>query len=232
MFLTIPSFSNVCTASGMDKESAQQILKNWQVAVGHDVSPEDLRKILVGQSTQAIVFVIISTLFDAGASYTAFEFGDFLGVAAAQYGTAAVVAQAVAYLVAGYYATGAVFDVFKLGTVILARINFDVNSAAFLEAIKGLAGTTGLATVDKAREAVNSVKILAALDTLADQIKEQKKLSMGSSGGKADMLSDLGAYLTLSKAQKNHGFEAEEFGLTDAEAAEIAVVFGRFDLSE
>jgi hypothetical protein len=46
------------------------------------------------------------------------------------------------------------------------------------------------------------------------------------------MLRDLGAYLTLEKAQRSYGFDAAKAGLTEAKAAEIAVVFSRYDSND
>lgn len=130
----------------------------------------------------------------------------------------------------GYYVAGAAFDFFKLGAVIIAAINFNVNSASFLAALQDLAGNggTGLNVADKAVEAVNSIKVLSALGTMSDMLKSDTKKENSS----ADMLTDLGAYLTLDKAQRQYGFEASDYGITDAEAAEIAVAFAKFDTSK
>ncbi len=38
---------------------------------------------------------------------------------------------------------------------------------------------------------------------------------------------NLGVYLTLERAQRLYGFEAERYGLDDAQAADIAAVFAR-----
>lgn len=218
--------------TGLDPQSAKLVLKNWSDTVGHEVTPEELRKILVGQSTRALILVFINTLFDAGAAYGAFQFGGFLGLATEQYGTAALIGQAIAYLLAGYYATGAVFDLFKLGAVSVARINFSINSGAFLEAIEDIAGAgTGLDVADKAREAVNSVKVLKALNTMADLLKEAGKGGTTPTAASSQMLADLGAYLTLTKAEKLYGFNAGDCGILDEEAAEIAVIFGKYDTS-
>ena len=217
-------------ASGMDAAAAKTVLKKWQDDIGHDISTDALRKLLVGQSTKAIALVAFSTLLDAGAAYGAFNFGGFLGQATEQYGFGASVLQAVAYLGAGWYATGAVFDLFKLGAMTVAAINFNVNSAAFLAAVEDIAGAgTGLNVADKALEAVNSVKVLQSLTTMSDLLRQQSVAGSSSSG---DMLADLGAFLTLNRAQTAFGFNAEKFGLTDAQAAEIAVVFGRYDLND
>jgi len=46
------------------------------------------------------------------------------------------------------------------------------------------------------------------------------------------MLRDLGAYLTLDRAQRSYGFDAAKAGLTEAKAAEIAVVFSKYDRND
>jgi alpha-D-ribose 1-methylphosphonate 5-triphosphate synthase subunit PhnG len=220
-------------ASGITREAAREILKRWSDQVGHEITPEDLRRILVGQSTRAVVLVLVSTLLDAGAAFGAFTAGNFLGVATEQYGIPAVIGQALAYGLAGYYVAGAAFDFFKLGAVIVAAINYNVNSASFLAAIEALAGAsaTGLNVADKALDAANSIKVLQALNTMADMLRAEGGAE-GNATSSGNMLLDLGAYLTLEKAQRQYGFEASNFGLTDAQAAEIATVFSKFDTSK
>lgn len=208
--------------SGLNREAAKIVLKSWSEAVGHEVTPEELRKILVGQSTKIIGLVLLSTLLDAGAAYGAFVAGGFLGLASEQYGVAAIIGQAIAYLLAGYYVTGAAFDFFKLGAVIVASINFNINSAAFLQAVEDIAGEgSGLDITDKAREAINSLKVLNALNKMADLLKEKNNGKPLSSS--ETLLADLGAYLTLEKAQRAYGFDSAKLGISDAQAAEIAV---------
>ena len=42
-----------------------------------------------------------------------------------------------------------------------------------------------------------------------------------------DFFASLGVYLTLERAQRLYGFDAEQYGLDDAAAADIAAVFAR-----
>lgn len=42
-----------------------------------------------------------------------------------------------------------------------------------------------------------------------------------------DFFDSLGVYLTLERAQRLYGFDAQRYGLDDGEAANIAAVFGR-----
>lgn len=56
---------------------------------------------------------------------------------------------------------------------------------------------------------------------------------LGSDGSlKGSSLSNLSAYLTLQRAEEVYGFKPEQYGLTEAEAADIAGVFSRFDINE
>ena len=221
--------------SGLTPDKAREILKSWQEEVGHELTPEDLRKILVGQSQKALALVVVSTLLDAGAAYGAFAAGNFLGLASEDYGVAAIVGQAIAYLLAGYYVTGAVFDAFKIVTVVIASFQFNVNSAAFLNAVESIS-KSGLNIADKATEAVNSVKVAQAMKKIVELLQEegQKASPTSSVDGQqtVDMLEDLRAYLTLVKAESMQNFDASEFGLSEKEAGDIASIFSRFDLND
>jgi hypothetical protein len=55
---------------------------------------------------------------------------------------------------------------------------------------------------------------------------KEGSLSRGSS------LANLSAYLALQRAEEVYGFEPERYGLTEAEAADIAGVFSRFDVND
>jgi hypothetical protein len=48
----------------------------------------------------------------------------------------------------------------------------------------------------------------------------------------ASSLANLSAYLTLQRAEEMYGFEPAKFGLSEAQAADIAGVFSRFDTNE
>lgn len=56
---------------------------------------------------------------------------------------------------------------------------------------------------------------------------------LGSDGSlKGNSLANLSALLTLQRAEEVYGFVPEKYGLTEAEAADIAMVFSRFDVNE
>lgn len=45
-------------------------------------------------------------------------------------------------------------------------------------------------------------------------------------------LANLSAYLTLQRAEEVYGFQPEKYGLSEAQAADIAGVFSQFDANE
>jgi len=45
-------------------------------------------------------------------------------------------------------------------------------------------------------------------------------------------LANLSAYLTLQRAEEVYGFVPDQYGLTEAQAADIAGVFSQFDVNE
>lgn len=48
----------------------------------------------------------------------------------------------------------------------------------------------------------------------------------------ADLFRDLSAYLALERAEKESGFQASTYGLTDQQAADVAVVFNQYDTNQ
>jgi hypothetical protein len=85
-------------------------------------------------------------------------------------------------------------------------------------------------------EAAAAVKVVRALGNMADLLREQVKGGAdgagGGGGGAGDLLADLGGYFTLDRAQRLHGFAAANYGMSDAEAAEMAAAFARYDLND
>lgn len=61
-------------------------------------------------------------------------------------------------------------------------------------------------------------------------LSRPQDLSPGGSGGTS--LANLSAYLTMQRAQEVYGFQPEKYGLSEAQAADIAGVFSRFDANE
>mmetsp|Transcript_4911 Transcript_4911/g.11907 ORF Transcript_4911/g.11907 Transcript_4911/m.11907 type:complete len:137 (-) Transcript_4911:57-467(-) len=67
------------------------------------------------------------------------------------------------------------------------------------------------------------VKIVQSLNEISKTMKTQTKEETVSS------LDRLTAYLTLTNAQKNFGFDPSKYNLSDSEAQRLAVKFARFD---
>lgn len=67
--------------------------------------------------------------------------------------------------------TGVIFDLFTLGALIAASVQFQTDSGAFMSAVKEIAGTsggnTGLNVVDKAAQARSTLKVLGALSSIS-----------------------------------------------------------------
>ncbi|KFM23111.1 Calmodulin-4 [Auxenochlorella protothecoides] len=214
---------------GMDPKTANKVLKAWREAVGKDIEPGDLRKLLTQQAGKASLFVVFQILLDLAAAYGSFVAGSYLSAAASPGGIAGFftfLLQAGAFFVTGYYLSGAVFDAFKLGVLLYSSLQFQTNSAAYLAALQEIAGdqSTGLATVDKAREAVNSVKVLGALKEIQGLLKPGRLEDLRSPGGAS-------AYITLDRASK-YGFDAKKYGISEEELSRVASVFARYDTND
>lgn len=68
-----------------------------------------------------------------------------------------------------------VFDLFTLGALIAASLQFQTDSAAFMAAVREIAGSsgggTGLNVVDKAAQARSTFKVLQALSNISNLLK-------------------------------------------------------------
>jgi hypothetical protein len=88
--------------SGMDRAAARSVLKSWQEAVGHELTPDDLRKLVLGSSGRAVAAAAVSTLLDAGAAVGAAYTGAALGAGVP--GLPGAIGQSLAFLVCGWCA--------------------------------------------------------------------------------------------------------------------------------
>ena len=77
-------------------------------------------------------------------------------------------------------------------------------------------------------------RVLSAGALLCLRLPRPRSLlqEQGASGSQSSMLNDLGAYLTLDRAEKQYGFSAKQYGLTDEQAGQVAVAFAQFDLND
>ena len=114
---------------------------------------------------------------------------------------------------------------------------------------------TGINAVDKTKRAVDTVKVLLALNSVSGILKvrlaqccsccdthqgcsllaeaEHAAQSKQQSGDaeEFDTLRSLTAFLTLSKAEEK-GFDPAKYGLSQEEAGSIATVFSRYDTND
>jgi hypothetical protein len=92
--------------------------------------------------------------------------------------------------------------------------------------------------VEKAKAAVSAVKVAQALDAIAGMLETSlgKAPAGGDGKGQAtksmDTLTNLSAYLTLYRAESQGGFDPASVGMSESEAANIALVFGQYDLDD
>ena len=71
-----------------------------------------------------------------------------------------------------YFAAGVFLDLFLLGATTFAGVNYSTNAEAFQKAVRQVAGqSSGINVVDKAQSAVNTVKIINALNEISDILK-------------------------------------------------------------
>lgn len=207
-------------SAGITREVAQEVIASWRQAGVTDEAA--LRKLLVGRSLGAAGFSTIQLLLDLGAAVGSLSTVAYLEQTGA-WGSFNPVVSTVFALLGGYFAFGVVFDIIRLGALAVATNQFRTSGGAFLDAMLELADANGgTALVDKATGAVNMIKVVQGLNSIADILKSSEPSS-------AEMLSDLGAYLVLDKAERERGFRPAAYGLSDAEAAGIARVFGEVD---
>lgn len=220
-------FKESLDRAGIDKATANKILEIWQKAGVDD--PDKLRQLLVSRSLVTISSALVQLALDGGAGVAAYLLG-MEWLSDQTFGGVTPVASAITFLVAGYFATGAIFDLFTVGAVTIASLQFRSDSAVFLAAVKDIAagGKAGLGVVEKASAAVSMVKVIDALNQIQAALQEDAS----SRGGKVSTLDDLSAYLTLSNAEKKYGFSAEKYGLSDAQASDVALEFAKFDTND
>lgn len=123
-----------------------------------------------------------------------------------------------------YLTLSAFLDVFAIIALGVATARYSANSAAFLEAVEKMAGPdTGLTLADKAKKAVVTIKVLAALEQILQMLKQG-----AADAPTADFFRDLGSYLQLQRAM-DQGFDWEQLGISPASAADIAAEFDTVD---
>lgn len=143
-------------------------------------------------------------------------------------------------------------DFFVLGALSFAAASYGANAGAVLDAVREVAGRpSGASALDKAAAAVNTLRVVAALNEIAELLKREvasggsessspsssssppssSPSSSSSSSPTVSTLKTLSAILTLQRAEEK-GFDPASLGLSRAEAAELATAFARFDAND
>ncbi|KAL4428206.1 hypothetical protein ABPG75_002295 [Micractinium tetrahymenae] len=207
---------------GIDKSTAQRILSIWRKAGAE--SPEGLRKLFLKRSFSRSQQIGLQLLVDAASGAGAFYAART--ISPQELGDWALAAKSAMYFISSYLWIGASFEFFSLLALFYAAYRYSTNADAFLLAVQELAGgSSGLSLVDQAKQAVNIVKVLQALDQIRDLLK-------GDRGEAETFFANLGVFLTLERAERLYGFEAARYGLDDAQAADIAAVFAQYDAND
>ncbi|GBF88866.1 hypothetical protein Rsub_01365 [Raphidocelis subcapitata] len=207
--------------SGMSPQQARQTLKTW--AEMGAKNEKELRELLFKRSLKSVSTLATQLLLDAGCSVGAFAIGSNLG----QVDIPGILAlQLVAYFGGCWYAIQAVAEAGALGAILVAARRYSTDSDAILAAVQQLAGpASGIGIVDTTKLAVNTLKVIGVLRGMSEDLKALS----GSGALEPSTLRNLSAYLTLQTAREKFGFDSSAYGLTDAQAADIAAVFSEFD---
>ncbi|WIA41955.1 hypothetical protein OEZ86_009259 [Tetradesmus obliquus] len=231
---------------GVDQKTAKTILERWK-ETGADTDPSQLRKLFLKQSLVPITASLIQLLFDAGAAYSLFMTAGFFALGPPFFGRTVLVLAG--DFLAIYFAICLLFDIVTLTSVLISTARLGTTPVAFFDAVKTIAAPAGSSTaadglkiVEKAKAAVSAVKVAAALDAIAGLLEAslsgKPAAAAGADGSKGqalkstDTLSNLSAYLTLYRAESQAGFDPSSVGMSEAEAANIALVFGQYDLDD
>ena len=234
--------------TGIDQATAQKILKAWEGS-GLADDPDKLRKLLLSRSLRSAGAILLQALIDAGAAYGAFSWGLLLDNPNAGIGDfpGKRVVQALSFFVTGYFVVGVLSDFFVLGALSVAAASYGANAGAVLDAVREVAGRpSGASAIDKAAAAVTTLRVVAALNEIAELLKQEVAGGAGRAGGSApagsspsspsssssvSTLKTLSAILTLQRAEEK-GFDPAQLGLSRADAAELAAAFARFDAND
>jgi hypothetical protein len=211
-------------AMGLTPRSAQAMLNSWRSMGVTDT--KNLNKVVAKQAIRPITGLLIQALLDGATCAISFYLADAISDTFTFPGKILVLAAT--YFLAIYYLIQSVFEVGAIAIIIVGALKYRTNAAALYEAVQQLAGPqSNFSVVNQAELAVNSVKVMQALDRAMDVLKDEFR-----SGSDANTMENLSAYLTLQRAQQVFGFKPEKYGLSEREAADIAMVFSRYDVND
>ncbi|GFR52591.1 hypothetical protein Agub_g15185 [Astrephomene gubernaculifera] len=209
---------------GMDSKKAKVVLKKWKEMGVQD--PEQLRKLLIRRSLKPAGTVAFQAFLDGLACWGGFYTAGLISDSPPFTGQFPL--QLVASFFGFFYVLQALLNLSVAGTLALTAYKYGTNSVELLAAVQQLAGpATGLNVLDKAQVAANTLKVLATLDEIAELLK-----NIPSTSPRRSTLQNLSAYLTLAHAKERFGFDPARYGLSEAEAGEIAYVFSTYDVND
>lgn len=209
---------------GLDKETAQRALKLWESQSATDA--DSLKKLLRKRSLAIAGRISIQVALDIVAAVGAYNLS---AVLSAQEGLPLnwLWAGLTSFL-GSYFAVGVLFDFFSIGALAISSLQFQTDSAAFIGAVKELAGEgTGINVVDKAAQARNTLKVLQALNNISQLLRDE-----AAKGVQSSTLSDLSTYLLLQQARDQYGWDYDKEGMSYEDAGVIAKLFSRFDRND
>lgn len=233
-------------ATGLNQEKARRLLKAWAKAGA--MEPEQLKRLLARRSIAPARALGIQSALDLGAGAFGFFAGSTIGQAADFPGQ--IFLQLACYFGAMWYSISSVAGGAALVQVVLAARRYSASADVLLAAVRQMAGPEGVAAAAaeagggvtaapgalaaNVALAVSTAKVVAALDAIAEQLKAMD--GKGQQDGDAPIprstLASLAAYLTVQHAEEKLGFKPADYGLSEKEAADIAVVFAMYDTNE
>lgn len=208
---------------GMTPATAKTVLKKWSDMGAQ--TPEELRKLLLTKSLRPISGLLIQAALDSVAAFGGFFLGDLSGKADF---SGNVFVQLIGYFLGCYYFLQVVFELGAAVALVVGAYKYQANTADVLRAVQQIAGPgTGVSVVDKAQLAVNTLKVLQTLDSIFEILKGQFDGIPNRT-----TLQNLSAYLTLVRAKDLYGFDPAQYGMSEQEAGNIALVFSKYDSNE
>lgn len=215
----------------LDRNTARILLKAWKQAGAAD-DPQILKKMMKQRGAEQSAVAFRQLAVDGASALIAWYSATALSESKAQQ----IPAEFLLYTLALYLTMNATLDVVQLITIGVATRKYANESAVILQAVRELANVDsdpfGVAVVDKARRAVNTVEVLKSLDLILEALKKDVFRGNGKEDG--DFYRDLGAYLVLARAQEEYGVGfLEEFpGIDKRTIAEIAAEFALADRND
>jgi len=212
---------------GVTTARARDMLKKWQ-EVGVD-DPEKLRKLLIQRSLRPASGILFQMLLDAIASFGGFWVG-YLASEGEDF-PFRILLEIAGYFFGLYYFVQVLLQLTLASAVLYSAYRYGTSSNELLSAVRTLAGPmSGVTVLDRANEAVNTLKVISTLEAMASLLQEQYGGEQAAAN--ASSLRNLSAYLTLARAKEQLGFNPEAYNLTEKQASNIALAFSTYDTND